>query len=179
MKKILFVDRDGTLIQEPAKTFQVNSLEEMVFLPWVICSLKKFINSWYKLVIVTNQDWLWTDSNPRENYEKINKKMLEIFAWEVVEFKEIFECPHFPEDNCNCRKPKVWILWEEFLKKYSWSTEGFSPLKIDLKNSYMIWDRESDKEFAKNIWVNFEKVEFWSKKYNWGKLTEKILKSNK
>jgi len=168
MKKILFIDRDGTLIQEPAKTFQVNSLEEMVFLPWVICSLKKFIDSWYELVIVTNQDWLWTKSNPRENYEKINKKMLEIFAWEAVEFKDIFECPHFPEDNCNCRKPKVWILWD-YLDR----------TKIDLKNSYMIWDRESDKEFAKNIWVNFEKVEFWSKKYNWEKLTEKILKSNK
>ena len=174
-KKILFIDRDGTLIQEPAVTFQVNSLEEMVFLPKVISSLAKFIEAWYELVIVTNQDWLDTLANPRKNYEKINKKMFEIFAWEAVEFQEIFECPHFELDNCNCRKPKVWILWEKFLEKYSWSTEGFSPLLLDLQNSYMIWDRDSDNEFAKNIWVKFEKVVFWSEEENWERVVERIL----
>ena len=155
MKKILFIDRDWTLIQEPTKTFQVNSLEEMIFLPWVICSLKKFLEAGYELVMVTNQDWLWTDANPRENYEKINKKMFEIFASEWINFTEIFECPHFSEDNCNCRKPKVWILWN-FLDR----------VNIDFENSYMIWDRESDKEFSKNIWVKFEKVVFGDKELN-------------
>jgi len=164
MKKILFIDRDGTLIYEPPGTFQVNSLEEMRFLPWVICSLTQFVDAGYELVIVTNQDWLDTKSNPRENYEKINKKIFEIFAWEWVKFQEIFECPHFELDNCNCRKPKIWILWD-FLER----------VNIDLKNSYMIWDRDSDKEFAKNIWVGFEKVVFWSKSDNWDKVTKNIL----
>ena len=165
LKKILFIDRDGTLIQEPEKTFQVNSLEELVFLPKVIWSLVKFIESWYELVIVTNQDWLWTKSNPRNNYERINEKMFEVFAWESVEFKEIFECPHFESDNCNCRKPKILILWD-FLDREA----------IDFKNSYMIWDRESDEQFAQNIWVKFEKVVFWSNEDNWEKITKKILK---
>ena len=164
MKKILFIDRDGTLIQEPPITFQVNSLEEMVFLPKVISSLSKLVEAWYELVIVTNQDWLGTKSNPRENYEKINKKMLEIFNWEWIKFQEIFECPHLPEDNCNCRKPKVWILWD-YLEREN----------IDLKNSYMIWDRESDKQFAKNIWVKFEKVIFGNEKYNWENVVKNIL----
>lgn len=105
--------------------------------------------------------------------------MFEIFAWEKVVFQEIFECPHFESDNCNCRKPKIWILWEKFLKKYSWSTKGFNHLKLDLQNSYMIWDRKSDEEFAKNIWIKFEKVEFWSEKYNWENIAKKILKNNK
>jgi len=166
-KKILFIDRDGTLIYEPPVTFQVNNLEEMKFLPWVICSLKKFVEAWYELVMVTNQDWLWTSSNPRENYEKINKKMFEIFEWEWIKFQEIFECPHFPEDNCSCRKPKIWILWD-FLNR----------VKIDLENSYMIWDRDSDKEFAKNIWVKFERVVYGSKEENWEKVVERILKKN-
>ena len=179
MKKILFIDRDGTLIFEPPKTFQVNSLEEMIFLPWVICSLKKIIEAWYELIMVTNQDWLGTKANPRENYEKINKKMLEIFASEWIKFQEIFECPHFESDNCNCRKPKIWILSKKFLDKYGWSTEGFYPLKLDLQNSYMIWDRKSDEEFAKNIWIKFEKVIFWDKESNWENITKKILNANK
>jgi len=73
MKKILFIDRDGTLIQEPPVTFQVNSLEEMVFLPGVISSLKQFSESGFSLMIVTNQDGLGTDANPREMYGKINQ----------------------------------------------------------------------------------------------------------
>ncbi len=175
MKKILFIDRDGTLIQEPAQTFQVNSLEEMVFLAKVISSLAKFVKNWYELIMVTNQDWLWTKANPRDNYERINKKMLEIFSWEWVEFSEIFECPHSLENNCKCRKPKIWILPQDFLEKYNWTTSWFDPLKIDLKKSYMIWDRETDKEFAKNIWIWFQKVIFWDEKYNWEKITKTIL----
>jgi len=163
-KKVLFIDRDWTIIQEPEITFQVNSLEEMVFLPKVISGLSKLIKAGYELVIVTNQDWLWTKANPRENYEKINKKMFEILAWEWIEFSEIFECPHYIEDNCECRKPKVWIL-SDYLDR----------AEVDLKNSYMIWDRDSDKEFAKNIWVKFEKVIFWDKKYNWDRVLDNIL----
>ncbi len=162
MKKILFIDRDGTLIQEPDKEIpQVDSLEEMVFLPWVISSLNMFIKKWYKLIIVTNQDWLWTELNPRENYTNINNKMFEIFAWEGVTFSHIFECPHFESDNCKCRKPKVWILWD-FLSEND----------IDYKNSYMVWDRDTDSEFAKNIWVWFYKVIYWDDKHNWWNILE-------
>lgn len=165
MKKVLFIDRDWTLILEPPITFQVDKLEEIIFLPKVITSLSKFINLWYELVIVTNQDWLGTSSNPRYRYNKINKKIFEIFSWEWVTFSEIFECEHFPEDNCNCRKPKAWIL-----KNYLRDND------IDFKSSYMIWDRESDKEFASNIWVQFKKVIFWDKIYNWDRIVNNLIK---
>ena len=178
MKKIIFIDRDGTLIQEPPLNYQVDNLEQLVLLPMVISSLQKLQKMWYELVIVTNQDWLGTDSNPRKNYELINNKMLEIFSWEGVEFSEVFECPHFPDDNCECRKPKIWILSKKFLEKYGWSTNGFNPLKIDLKSSFMVWDRETDREFAKNIWVKFNKVIFWSEDFNWNNLIKNIKKWN-
>ncbi len=163
MKKILFIDRDGTLIQEPPVTFQVNSLEEMVFLPGVISSLQKFSEAGYSLMIVTNQDGLDTDANPRENYAKINQKFLEIFAGENIVFDEIFECPHFPEDNCECRKPKVGILGDFLIKNRG---------KIDFENSYMIGDRESDIAFANNIGVTGILLD---EKTSWKTLTENIL----
>ncbi len=164
MKKVLFIDRDWTLIFEPPITFQVNNLEEMIFLPMVISSLQRLVRAGFELVLVTNQDWLGTKSNPRENYEKINSKILQIFEWEWIEFSEIFECEHFPEDNCKCRKPKVWIL-KNYLEKNN----------IDLEKSYVIWDRNTDMEFAKNIWVKFERVIFWSEKYNWNNAIWRIL----
>ena len=176
LKKVLFIDRDWTLIQEPLITFQVDCLEDLVFLPKVISSLAKIIEAWYELVIVTNQDWLWTKSNPRKNYELINKKIFEVFKWEWVEFIEYFECSHFIEDKCECRKPKIWILSKKFLNNYDWSTEGFNPFKIDLDNSYMIWDRDTDKEFAENIWVKFERVVYWNGEYNWENVVKRILK---
>jgi len=160
MKKIIFIDRDGTIIIEPLITKQVNSLEEMIFLPWVITWLYCLSKMWYKFIIVTNQDWLWQECNPRSNYELINKKMLEILAWEWIIFDEIFECPHFEEDNCKCRKPLVWILWD-FLEKND----------IDYENSYMIWDRDSDIEFAENIWVKWYKL--WE--MGWKMIIEKII----
>jgi len=163
MQKILFLDRDGTLVQEPPETFQVNSLEEMVFLPNVISSLKKLVETDFKLIMVTNQDGLGTDKNPRENYEKINAKMFEIFASEGIFFSHIFECSHFSEENCSCRKPKIGILGN-FLE-----TE-----KFDKNNSYMIGDRKTDLEFAKNIGV----VGFLlDEKNDWRKITKNILET--
>lgn len=161
MQKTLFIDRDGTLIIEPPETFQVNSLEEMTFLPGVISALKKFTKAGYRLIIVTNQDALGTEKNPRENYEKINQKFLEIFAGEGITFDHIFECPHTPEDKCDCRKPNPKILGN-FLEEN----------QINYQNSYMIGDRESDIEFAKNINIKSEKI---SPENSWKKITEKIL----
>lgn len=165
MKKILFLDRDGTLILEPPETFQVNSLEEMVFLPNVISSLKKFVEAGFELMMVTNQDGLGTPKNPRENYEKINQKIFEIFASEGIYFSKIFECPHFPEENCNCRKPKIGILGD-FLEKNT----------INKENSYMIGDRKTDLEFAKNIGV---KGFLLDESNTWGTITQNILQKSR
>jgi len=133
MKKILFVDRDGTLIVEPTETEQVNSLEELRLVPGVISSLKKISEAGWELVIVTNQDGLGTPANSTRTFNKINQKMLEIFSSEGIKFRETFICPHFQKDECECRKPKVGILQNFFQRE-----------QIDLKNSFMIGDRESD-----------------------------------
>lgn len=142
MKKIAFLDRDGTLLVEPPVTFQVNTLDEIYLLPGVISALKKISEAGYALAMITNQDGLGTDANPRESYEKINQKIFDILKSEGVEFAYIFECPHLPKENCECRKPKKGMV-EKFL------TEE----RVDLEKSFVVGDRESDIEFAKNIGV--------------------------
>lgn len=142
MKKIAFLDRDGTLLIEPPITFQVNTLDEIYLLPGVISSLKKISEAGYVLAMITNQDGLGTDINPRENYEKINRKLFDIFRSEGIEFSYIFECPHLPEENCSCRKPNIGMV-ETFLKEEN----------IDMEKSFVVGDRETDIEFAKNIGV--------------------------
>lgn len=165
MKKILFIDRDGTLVVEPEVTQQINALEELYFLPWVISSLKKLKELWYIFIIVTNQDGLWTIKNPLEMYEKINTKIFDVFLSEQISFDKIFVCPHFESENCNCRKPNVGILGN-----YLWENQ------IDYENSYMIWDRETDMEFAKNIGISYLKVVHGDIIYNWGNVVKEILK---
>ena len=117
MKKIIFVDRDGTLIVEPPITKQINSLAEMVFIPYVISSLKKLFIAGFELIIVTNQDGLGTSANKRENYDLINKKMFEVFTSEGIKFAYLFECPHEEKEQCKCRKPGIGMI-EDYLSKH-------------------------------------------------------------
>ncbi|OPZ79244.1 MAG: Histidine biosynthesis bifunctional protein HisB [Alphaproteobacteria bacterium ADurb.Bin438] len=148
MRKIAFLDRDGTLIIEPPVTYQVNSLDEMVLLPHVISSLKKISDNGYDLVIITNQDGLGTDANPAFIYNNINKKMFEIFASEDVHFKSVLCCPHYLADNCNCRKPKTKLI-DDYLKGE----------KIDMEKSFVVGDRDSDLELAKNLGIRGFKLD--------------------
>jgi imidazoleglycerol-phosphate dehydratase/histidinol-phosphatase len=169
MRKILFLDRDGTLIFEPPVTFQVNCLEEMFLLDNLISSLKKLTAAGFELILVTNQDGLGTEANPRENYENVNKKLFHILATEGVKFSEIFECPHYEEDNCNCRKPKTGML-DKFLIE--------NRQNIDFENSYVIGDSERDMELAKNIGVQSFKIAFnpqKNKSLSWKDITSLIL----
>lgn len=161
MEKVIFIDRDGTLIVEPTGTEQVNCLEEMTLLPKVIPSLAGLRKAGFKLIIITNQSGLGTPDNLRDNYELINQKMLEVFKGEGVIFSEIFECPHYPKDKCECRKPKTGMV-----KEYLANND------IDLENSYVIGDRPSDMGFAENINV---KGLLLSEKQNWEAITNIIL----
>ena len=161
MNKILLIDRDGTLIEEPPVTQQVNTLEELIFLPQVIGSLKQFVEAGFELYIVTNQDGLGTASNTRENYDKINAKMLEVFAGEGIIFKDIFECPHSPVDNCACRKPKVGILGD-----------FKSVIEANKDTCFMVGDRATDIEFANNLGITGLKLEAG---IDWEKITQDIL----
>ncbi|MBT6068717.1 histidinol-phosphatase [Candidatus Peregrinibacteria bacterium] len=145
--KYAFIDRDGATIYEPPDDFQIDSLEKLFILPGVIQGFKKLIEKGYKLVMVTNQNGIGTPSFPTEDFLKPQNRMIEIFKENGVEFEEIFVCPHFPEDNCSCRKPKTGLV-DKF----------FEDNDIDLENSFMYGDRDSDGEFAKNLGIKFFKV---------------------
>ena len=143
MKSALFIDRDGTLIIEPPVTFQVDTLEQMTFLPGVIRNLH-FIREKlsHELVMVTNQDGLGTSVYPQENFDSVQNKMLEILEGEGVVFDKIFIDKSFPEDGLPTRKPGTAMLTEYMDGSY------------DLANSYVIGDRLTDVQLAKNLGAN-------------------------
>lgn len=137
--KVVFLDRDGTLIVEPPDE-QIDSLEKLELIPGVIEGLRSLINRGYRLVMVTNQDRLGSSAFPVEAFEKPQQKLLKIFEGEGIRFSEIFICPHAVEDSCECRKPKLGLV-NEYLKRTA----------IDYATSFVIGDRETDVRFGKNI----------------------------
>lgn len=141
MKRALFIDRDGTLIVEPPITYQVDTLEQMTFLPGVLRNLH-FIKEklpHYELVMVTNQDGLGTDVYPQKNFDTVQNKMLKVFEGEGVTFDKIFIDKSFPEDNLPTRKPGTAMLTEYMDGSY------------DLANCYVIGDRLTDVKLAANL----------------------------
>jgi len=140
MKKVLFIDRDGTLIKEPPGDLQVDSLEKLEFMPGVFRNLYKLRHfTGYELVIVSNQDGLGTDSFPEEVFSAPHEKFLEAFRNEGVEFDAIHMDPSLPVENSPNRKPGTGMLTEYMKGGY------------DLENSYVIGDRITDIELAKNL----------------------------
>lgn len=138
-QKVLFIDRDGTLIYEPQDE-QIDSLEKLEFIPGVFRNLYKINKlSEYKLVIVSNQDGLGTNSFPEETFWPAQNKMLKAFENEDVIFEDILIDRSKPEDNAPTRKPGTGMLGE-YLKG------GFN-----LAGSYVIGDRLTDVELAKNL----------------------------
>ncbi len=139
MKKVLFIDRDGTILTEPADE-QIDRFEELQFLPGVISALSKIAKETdYELVMVTNQDGLGTELYPEETFWPVHNKMLQILKGEGIEFAEIFIDRSFAEDNAPTRKPGTAML-----TKYL--AQG-----IDLDSSYVIGDRITDLQLASNI----------------------------
>lgn len=139
MKKVLFIDRDGTIITEPLDG-QVDNIEEFRFLPGVITSLSTIaLETDFELVIVTNQDGLGTRSFPEETFWPTHNKILEILKGEGVEFAEVFIDRTFPEENAPTRKPGTAML-----TKYI--AQG-----IDMESSFVIGDRLTDLQLAENL----------------------------
>ena len=140
MKKALFIDRDGTLVIEPPTDYQLDNLEKLEFYPKVFCNMH-FIakNLDYELVMVTNQDGLGTPSFPEETFWPTHNKMLKAFEGEGVFFDDILIDKSFPEDNASTRKPRTGLLGKYMTGNY------------DLANSYVIGDRLTDIELAKNM----------------------------
>lgn len=140
MKKILFIDRDGTLIKEPPITFQVDNLEQMELLPGVIRNLYNiYTKLGYILVMVTNQDGLGTPSNPLENFNTVQGKLLEILKGEAIGFHNIHIDDSYEHEQKDTRKPGIGMLTEYLNGGY------------DLAHSFVIGDRLTDVKLAKNL----------------------------
>ena len=138
-RKVLFIDRDGTLIREPTDC-QIDSFEKLIFYPHCIQNLAKIKSQLnFELVIVSNQDGMGTDQFPENTFWKIQNFITKVFANEGVVFSEQFYDRSFPEDNLNTRKPGTGMLTKFFSQEY------------DLKNSFVIGDRFTDIELAKNL----------------------------
>lgn len=140
LKKILFIDRDGTIIKEPPSDFQVDSLEKLEFIPGAIGNLSKIAHHLdFELVMVTNQDGLGTESFPEATFWPAQNKMLATLKGEDIEFSKIHIDNSFPEDNAPTRKPRTGMLTEYLSGDY------------DLAGSFVIGDRLTDMELAKNM----------------------------
>ncbi len=137
----LFIDRDGTLVEEPPDE-QVDSLEKVRFMPGVFAALSDLARHGYRLVMVTNQDGLGTDSFPRAAFERVQQFILETLRSQGIEFDAVFVCPHFKHEGCGCRKPGI-ALVEEYIRASG----------VDLSSSAVVGDRDTDLQFAANIGV--------------------------
>lgn len=140
MKKVLFIDRDGTLVIEPPIDYQLDSLEKLEFYPGVFRNLGFIRNQLdFEWVMVTNQDGLGTSSFPEETFWPAHHLILKTLAGEGITFDEILIDRSFPQENAPTRKPRTGMLKVYMNGDY------------DLANSYVIGDRSTDVELAKNL----------------------------
>ena len=137
--KVLFIDRDGTLVEEPPDE-QVDSLDKVRFMPGAFAALTELTRHGYRLVMVSNQDGLGTASFPRAAFDQPQEFILEAFRSQGIEFDAVFVCPHFKADGCRCRKPDIGLV-EEYVRVTD----------IDLSASAVIGDRHTDLQFAANL----------------------------
>ncbi len=161
--KFLFIDRDGTLVKEPYDK-QVDELSKIEFCEEVIPALLELQRSGFQFIMVSNQDGIGTSSFPQSNFQIPHDFILKVFSSQGIFFKEVFICPHKEEDNCNCRKPKPGLLGD-FLANNN----------VNVSQSWVIGDRETDSEFAKNIGISFLKI---TDTFGWNKIQRYILEQN-
>lgn len=141
MKKVLFIDRDGTLIKEAPPTYQIDQFDKLVFYPQVFQYLSKIAAEFdFELAMVSNQDGLGTSAFPTEHFEPIQQHILTTLEGEGIQFNEIFIDPSMPDELSNSRKPGTGMLGK-YLNNDTY----------DLKGSFVIGDRKTDIELAKNL----------------------------
>ena len=139
MKKVLFVDRDGTILVEPPEDYQVDSLEKLEFIPGVISGLSSLSQLDYELVLASNQDGLGSNTFPEDTFWPAHTKMMRTLAGEGVFFDNQLIDPTFPQDDMPTRKPGTGMFGEYMTGEY------------DLASSYVIGDRLTDVELAYNL----------------------------
>ena len=137
--KVAFVDRDGTLIEEPPDE-QVDSLAKIRFMPGVFAAMRELSRAGYRLAMVTNQDGLGSASFPQSSFDTAHQFILDAFSSQGVEFDAAFVCPHLRSDACACRKPRTAMV-DPWIKERG----------VDITSSVVIGDRDTDLEFARNL----------------------------
>ncbi len=139
MKKVLFIDRDGTLIEEPPVDYQVDSFEKLAFVPKAITSMNRIASLDYELVMATNQDGLGTNSFPEKTFWPAHNLMLKTLEGEGIRFDDMLIDRSMPEDNAPTRKPRTGMFGKYLNGEY------------DMANSFVIGDRPTDIELARNL----------------------------
>ena len=139
--RVLFIDRDGTLVEEPADE-QVDSLAKIRLLPGVIPALLALKQAGYRFVLVSNQDGLGTHTFPEPAFREPQDFIRALFASQGIEFEAEFFCPHRAADGCECRKPRTGLL-TAYLREHP----------LDPQHSYVIGDRDTDLQLAANLGI--------------------------
>lgn len=162
-RKLLFVDRDGTLIEEP-EDFQVDALEKIRLVDGVIPALRRLVDAGYELVLVSNQDGLGTPAYPRAAFEQVQQFLYALFASQGITFVATRICPHVANDQCDCRKPRPGLVMD-FLR------EG-----LDRNQSAVIGDRDTDLELAEALGVQgFRLKGFEGDGLTWSEIARSLL----
>ena len=162
MKKVLFIDRDGTILVEPPVDYQIDSLDKFDFVPGAISSLRVLSTLGYELVLASNQDGLGTESFPVEDYQPLQDLMLRTLRSEGIVFDDILIDTSFPEDNAPTRKPRTGMFGKYLTGDY------------DLSASYVIGDRDTDMELARNLGA--QGIRFQN---NWAEITERLRRASR
>lgn len=139
--RVLFIDRDGTLIQEPPD-FQVDAVNKVRLVDGVIPALLELQRHGFRFVMVSNQDGLGTAAFPQRQFDAAHAFVMDLFESQGIVFDDVFICPHLPADSCECRKPRTGLL-----------TAYLAATDIDVRQSAVIGDRDTDIELAKRIGV--------------------------
>ena len=140
-ERVLFIDRDGTIIEEPPDE-QVDSLQKLRLLPGVVPALLELQRAGYRLVLVSNQDGLGTASFPEPAFREAQEFLRDLLRSQGIRFDAEFFCPHVPADGCDCRKPRTGLL-----------TGFLAANPIDPRDSFVIGDRDTDLQLAANLGI--------------------------
>jgi imidazoleglycerol-phosphate dehydratase/histidinol-phosphatase len=158
--KILFVDRDGTLIREP-HDYQIDAFEKFRLVPGVIPSLLALAAAGYRFVMVTNQDGLGSDTYPQASYDAIQAHLIDVFGSQGITFAEVLVCPHLPADDCECRKPRLGLV-RTYLADPDW----------DRTRSAVVGDRDTDVALGDAMGVRGFKLDDTR---GWSKIVRELL----